>query len=140
MVEMIALLGLIIPALGSFLTPLFTYLGKKQDVTLTGAQSAMNTDVSLSKAYLDAQIEVEQIKASNNQWIGPKIIACAAGELSLIYYGSIVLDSMFKFGWAIDKLPAPWDSYSWIILSSFIVVSPVAPVLSATSAWLTRRA
>jgi hypothetical protein len=136
---LIALLGLLLPAFGSILTPLFGWLNKKQDVTLSGAQSAMGADVTLSKAYLDAQIQAEQIKVANNQWIGPKIIACAAGELSLIYYGAIVLDSMFKFGWAIDKLPAPWDSYSWIILSSFIVVSPVAPVLSATATWLGRK-
>jgi hypothetical protein len=136
---LIALLGLIIPALGSFLTPLFTYLGKKQDVTLSGAQSAMGTDTALSQQYLNAQIEIAQIKAQSNQWIGAKIIAGTAGELSAIYYGSIVLDSMFKFGWQIDKLPAPYDQYSWIILSSFIVVSPIAPVLSGLQTWLTRR-
>ena len=136
---MIALLGLLLPALGGIVAPLFGWLNKKQDVTLSGAQSAMGADVNLSKAYLDAQIQAEQIKVANNQWIGPKIIACAAGELSLIYYGAIVLDSMFKFGWAIDKLPEPWAGYSWIILSSFIVVSPVAPVLSATATWLGRK-
>jgi hypothetical protein len=137
--DMIAILGLILPALGNFLTPLFNYLGKKQDVTLAGAQSAIGADAAMNQAILNAQVQAEQIKATQNAWIGPKIIACTAGELSLIYYGSIVLDSMFKFGWEIDKLPAPWDQYSWVILSSFIVVSPVAPVLSATSAWLGRR-
>jgi hypothetical protein len=136
---MIALLGLILPVFGSVVSPLFSWLNKKQDVTLSGAQSAMGADADISKAYLQAQIQAEQMKVANNQWIGPKIIACAAGELSVIYYGAIVLDSMFKFGWAIDKLPVPWDSYSWIILSSFIVVSPVAPVLSATAAWLGRK-
>src|ERR1019366_5462688 len=136
---MIALLGLVLPVIGNIFPALFGYLGKKQDVTLSGAQSGMAADVNLSKAYFDAQIQAEQIKVANNQWIGPKIIACAAGELSLIYYGAIVLDSMFKFGWAIDKLPEPWAGYSWIILSSFIVVSPVAPVLSATATWLGRK-
>jgi hypothetical protein len=137
---LIALLGLILPALGGFFTPLFSYLGKKQDVTLSGAQIAMSTDVTLSQQYLNAQIEIAQLKEQSNQWIGAKIIAGTAGELSAIYYGSIVLDSMFKFGWQIDKLPEPWNQYCWIILSSFILVSPIAPVLSATSAWLTRRA
>ena len=136
---MFAILGLLIPALGSFLTPLFGYLGKKQDVTLTGAQAAMVADTEVGKTLINAQVETQQIKAAHNDWIGPKIIACAAGELSAFYYGSIVLDSMFHFGWNIAKLPAPWDGYAWIILSSFIIVSPVAPVLSATTAWLTKR-
>jgi len=136
---MLALLGIILPALGSFLTPLFTYLGKKQDVTLSGAQSAMTADTAMNQAYFNAQIQADQIKAAANAWIGPKIIACTAGELCVLYFGSIVLDSMFHFGWNISKLPAPWDGYAWVILSSFIIVSPLAPVASATTAWLTKR-
>ncbi len=136
---MIAILGLILPALGNLFPALFNYLGKKQDISLSGAQSAMGADVELGKATLAAQIQAEQIKATNNAWIGPKIIACLAGELCVFYFGAIVLDSVFHMGWAIAKLPPPWDGYAWVILSSFIVISPVAPVLSATSAWLTRR-
>jgi hypothetical protein len=136
---MIAILGLILPVLGSFLTPLLNYFGKKQDVTLAGAQSAMTTDAAINQAVLNAQIQADQIKAANNNWIGPKIIACTAGELSVLYYGAIILDSMFHFGWNIAKLPAPWDGYAWVILSSFIIVAPTAPALSATMAWLTKR-
>jgi uncharacterized Tic20 family protein len=136
---MIALLGLILPAFGSFLTPMFSWLNKKQDVNLAGAQAAMSTDVEFAKEQWAAEIQLAQIRAASNAWIGPKIIAGTAGEISAIYYGSIVLDSMFHFGWAISKLPDPWAQYSWIILSSFIVVSPVAPVLSATAAWLGRK-
>jgi hypothetical protein len=135
---MIAILGLILPALGNFLTPLFSFLTAKQNVTLAGAQTAMTTDAAINQAVLNAQIQADQIKVANNNWIGPKIIGGTAGELSALYYGSIVLDSMFHFGWDIAKLPSPWDQYAWIILSSFIIVSPVAPVLSATSAWLGR--
>ncbi len=136
---MLAILGLILPAIGSFFTPLFTFLNKKQDVLLSGAQSAMTADTAMNQAYLNAQIQADQIKAAANAWIGPKIIACTAGELSVLYYGSIVLDSMFHLHWNIAKLPTPWDSYAWVILSSFIIVSPIAPVMSATTAWLTKR-
>jgi hypothetical protein len=136
---MIALLGLILPALGNFFPALFGYLGKKQDITLAGAQSAMGADLEIAKASLQAQFQIEQLKSVQNTWIGAKIIAGTAGELSALYYGSIVLESMFHFGWDIDKLPSPWDQYAWIILSSFIIVSPIAPVLSATTAWLSRK-
>lgn len=136
---MIALLGLILPALGSLLTPLFTYLGLKQNATLAGAQAAVTADAVMNQALLNAQIQADQIKATSNNWIGAKIIAGTAGEFSALYYGSIVLDSMFHFGWDIARLPSPWDQYAWLILSSFLIVSPIAPVLSATSAWLGRR-
>ena len=104
---MIAILGLILPALGNLFPALFTYLGKKQDINLSGAQSAMGADVELGKATLAAQIQAEQIKAANNAWIGPKIIACLAGELCVFYFGAIVLDSVFHMGRAIAKLPPP---------------------------------
>ncbi len=136
---MLAILGLILPALGSFFTPLFTYLGKKQDVTLTGAQSAMAADSAISQTYLNAQIQADQIKAANNTWIGAKIIAFLAGEITVIYYGAIVADSVYFHCECIQKMPKVWEDHAWIILSSFILVSPVAPILSATNAWLTRR-
>lgn len=136
---MIALLGLILPTLGSLLTPLFTYLGLKQNVALAGAQASMTADAAMNQALLNAQIQADQIKATSINWIGAKIIAGTAGEFSALYYCSIVLDSMFHFGWDIARLPTPWDQYAWLILSSFLIVSPVAPVLTATSAWLGRR-
>lgn len=140
---MISLLGLILPqlmtGLSQFFPALFSFLAKKQDITLSGFQTAAGADVEMAKAQLQAQLAIEQVKAAQNTWIGAKIIAGFAGEMSALYYASIVLDSMFHFGWQIAKLPPPWDQYSWVILSSFIVVSPVAPVLSATTAWLGRR-
>lgn len=140
---MIALLGLILPGIrdliGNFFPALFGYFGKKQDVTLAGAQAGMSADADIIKAQLQAQIAIDQVRQAQNSWIGAKIIAGTAGEFSAIYYGAIVIDSIFHFGWDIAKLPAPWDQYAWLILSSFIIVSPAAPVLSATTAWLGRR-
>jgi len=136
---MIALLGLLLPAISNIFPAFFSYLGKKQDVTLTGFGQALGGDVELAKAQLQADLAIEQAKAAQNSWIGAKIIGCLAGELTVIYFGSIVIDSMFHLGWGISKLPPPWDDRAWIILQSFIIVSPVAPVLSATSAWLSRR-
>lgn len=136
---MIAILGLIFPIIGQGFSAVAAYFGKKQDVLLEGVKTSLGTDVQLGQSTLDAKVKVEGIKSAQNAWIGAKIIAGSAGELTVFYYGSIVLDSMFHFGWNIAKLPAPWDQYAWIILSSFIVVSPVAPVLSATTAWLGRR-
>jgi hypothetical protein len=106
---MIALFGFIVPALGTFLTSFFLYLGKKQDINLSGAQSGMGADVDIGKATRQAQIQVEQLKFAQNAWIGPKIIACLAGEVTVAYYAAIVLDSIFHLGWNIAKLPAPWD-------------------------------
>jgi hypothetical protein len=56
---MIAILGLILPALGNFLTPLFSFLTAKQNVTLAGAQTAMTADAAINQAVLNAQIQAD---------------------------------------------------------------------------------
>jgi hypothetical protein len=125
--------------IGPIIGPLFSWLNKKQDLNLDGFKTAAGVDLQAYKASLDAQAQANALKASANTWLGARIIAFGAGELSLFYYGAIVIDSMFHFGWGISKLPPPIDQYFWVILSSFVIVSPVAPVLSAASAWLTRK-
>lgn len=137
---MIAIIQAIISGvIGPIIGPLFGWLNKKQDVNLEGFKTGAGIDLEAYKAFLGAQAQANALKASSNTWLGARVIAFSAGELSAVYFGSIVFDSMFHFGWNIAKLPAPWDEYAWIILSSFIIVSPVAPVLSATTVWLGRR-
>ncbi|HXW72381.1 MAG TPA: hypothetical protein VEK34_13220 [Methylocella sp.] len=135
---MIAVLGLVIPVLENLLAPLLSYLGVRQKAILATTQSALEANAEVTHDLINAQIQADQIKAANNSWIGAKIVACMAGELSVFYYGSIVLDSIFHLEWNISKLPAPWDQYTWIILSSFIIVSPIAPTLSVITARLTK--
>jgi len=117
--------------------PLLGYLNKKQDVTLEGFKAASADDRAATQAYLVALNEVNKIKATQQQ-TSPlfALITFTAGAFSVAYFGSIVLDSMFHLGWKIDKLPAPWDGYIWIILQSFVVITPAMPLISATSAWL----
>lgn len=114
---MLAILSLILPGLWNFasgsISGLFVYLTNK-------TSSQATTD----KAQLDAQVATNQVKAYWLATLGPTIVSCMAGEICVIYYGSIVLDSMFHFGWAISKLPPPFDQYFWVILSSFIITTP----------------
>ena len=65
-------------------------------------------------------------------------IAFGAGATVLSYFTAIVCDSMFHLGWEIAKLPAPWDGYAWVILQSFVVMTPAKPLISATAVWLGR--
>ena len=107
--------------------------------TLAGAPSAIsayltnrqNSQLAQTQAELAAITATDQARAQWLTAIGPMIVACTAGELCVIYFGSIVLDSIFHFGWQIAKLPAPWDGYSWIILSSFFLSSPIMAVTSS---------
>jgi hypothetical protein len=101
--------------------------------TLANVPSGISAYLSIRQnaQLAKTQAELSAITATNQaraQWltaIGPMIVACTAGELCVIYFGSIVLDSMLHCGWQIAKLPAPWDGYAWIILSSFCLSSPI---------------
>jgi len=104
-----------------------------------GFKSAVGGDVELGQAFLSAQLETNKLKLAQQASPGMRWITIGAGTIVLIYFGAIVLDSIGHFGWAIAKLPPPWDGYAWIILQSFVVLTPAQPILSATAAWIARR-
>jgi hypothetical protein len=93
-------------------------------------QNKQNTQLVQTQAELSAEVATNQAKAAWLTAIGPMIVSCTAGELCVVYFGSIVLDSMFHLGWNISKLPAPWDGYAWVILSSFFLSSPIMALTS----------
>ncbi|ACB96929.1 hypothetical protein [Beijerinckia indica] len=104
-----------------------------------GFQNAVQADTELGKAFLNAQIETNKIKLAQQASPGMRRITIGAGTIVLIYFGAIVGDSIGHFGWNIAKLPPPWDGYAWIILQSFVVLTPAQPLISAAAAWLSRR-
>jgi hypothetical protein len=119
--------------------PLLGYLGKKQEVRLDGFRNATGFDLEAYKAALDAQIETSRFRAAANAWIGARIITMVAGLPAAVHFGAVMLDSTFRFGWGIPKVPAPYDGYEWAIVQSFFIVAPAMPLVSATAAWLSRK-
>jgi hypothetical protein len=125
--------------ISGFAGPLLGYLGKKEDVKLDGFRNATGFDLDAYKAALDAQIESSRIRATANSWIGARRITMVAGLPAAVHFGAVMLDSTFQFGWAVPKVPAPYDSYEWAIVQSFFIVAPAMPLVSATAAWLSRK-
>ena len=113
------LLTTVVPALWKLgsgaLSGLFGYLTNKQNVQLGEDQASLSALVATNRA-----------KAQWLTSLGPMIVSCTAGEICVFYFGSIVFDSMFHFGWGISKLPPPFDQYFWVILSAFIITTPFA--------------
>lgn len=104
-----------------------------------GLSAAAGADAAIARAWLDAQVETSRLKAAQQASPFMRLIAFGAGATVLVYFAAIVLDSIGHFGWAIAKLPAPWDGYAWTILQSFVVITPAQPLISAVSAWLGRK-
>lgn len=137
---MIQILGSLIQGIASgVLTPLFGYLGKKQDVELDGFKTAAGVDLGAYKAALDAHVEVMRIRASANSWIGARIMVLVFGIPAAIHWAAVFLDSTFRFGWAVPALPGYYAGAEQQIALSFFIVAPAMPLVSATSAWLSRK-
>ncbi len=69
--------------------PVFTYLGKKQDTTLAGFQSAVTADVSQAAAQ-QAFIEATNAeKAQANAWWGPRFLYMLVGTAAALHTAAI---------------------------------------------------
>lgn len=137
---MIAIIGTIVQSfIGGIVGPLFGYLTKRQEVQLDGFRNATGIDLEAYKAALEAKIETSRLRASANSWLGARIITMVAGVPAAMHFGAVMLDSTFRFGWGIPKVPAPYDQYEWAIVQSFFIVAPAMPIVSATAAWLSRK-
>lgn len=135
--------GLIAGALQGIVTgivgPVFSYLGKKQDVTLDGFKSATDEDRQTATAWLDYQERIQALKLQAANWWGPRALYMVVGGSAAIHCAAIFIDSTFRFGWAVPPCPKPYDSYeAWVVGSLFVVSLAKGPI-SAASQWLHRR-
>ncbi len=130
-------------ALSGILQPILGYFTAKQDTTLEGLKAAAGADTALGTAFLNAQVEMAQLKASQNMWFGARLIFLALGALVTIHFGAVVFDSIswnhVVGSWGIAALPKPLDSWEGSIILSFFIVAPAAPVFSAVTSWLHKR-
>ena len=125
--------------------PVFTYLGKKQDTTLAGFQSAVSADVSQAAAQ-QAFIEATNAeKAQANAWWGPRVLYMLVGTTAALHTAAIFLDSTVRFGCGhygclgVPTLPGVYADYERMIVYSLFVVSTIAAPVSAVTQWLHRK-
>ena len=128
--------------------PVFTYLGKKQDTTLAGFQTATGADQASYQAWLNYQVQITAQKAAANNWWGPRLLYMIVGGSAAFHFAAVMLDSVpfwYVLGshvvgsWGVPKLPTPYDTYEgWVVASLFVVSLASGPV-SAATAWLHRK-
>lgn len=112
---------------------LFDYLGKKTDANVLKNQAGITGDIAVNQAALTAYIEerkviaAEKAKLSESLWTVWMIPT--AFLFAIAHFAAIVLDSMLHLGWAIAKLPAPYDQLQWTIIGSVIGVSGISGVI-----------
>ena len=137
---MFGTIGTLLGGLGSsLLTPLLGFLTSKETIELDGFKTAAGLDTEAYKAALAAQVQIAELRAAQNGWWGARLIIMLAGGSAALHFAAVMLDSTFRFGWGVPKVPAPYDGYEWAIVQSFFLLAPAMPLASAVSTWLGRK-
>ena len=143
---MLAWISSVISGLASGIVgPIFTYLGKKEDVTLDGFKSAAGLDTAAYQAALEHDVAIQQLKLQANSWWGPRVLYMIVGLAAVVHAASVFVDSTFRMGcdhygcMGIPKLPPDYFAFEQMVIGSLFVVSLVEKPINALSAmWLGR--
>jgi hypothetical protein len=119
-------------ALDTLLGRVADLLQRKASDDLARHQTGVAADTQIAIAQVNAQIEARKEQAKLMEadrgwwvtaWIRPLIVYPC-----VIHFGAIVIDSTFRFGWGIAKLPPPYDGYEQAIILSFFIARPFEKV------------
>lgn len=145
------MLALILPVLnavfGGVITPFVNaWVGyKKSSLVLEekGFEAGAVADATVMAAALSADVQLNALKIQVYGQPINRLIMFIAGVPPAVHFGMVFLDTILAskifynapfFG--VAKLPAPYDTFEWAIVSSFFLVHAVSIGTSNVSAWL----
>ena len=137
--------GFVQSVVSGLVGPVFTYLGKKQDVTLDGFKEATGADEKAYEAYLTYMAANEAAQAKQRSWWGPQLLVMIVGGTASIHTAMVFLDSTFQFGCGhhgclqVATLPPDYLAYEKMIINWLFGIAVAAPLASSVSAWLHRK-
>ena len=132
-----ALFGLInlIPGLTSAVA---NYLTARANTQLQTYQTGVAADTQIALAQINAQIALGAQQQALliadkgwwvTAWIRPLLI-----YPFVLHCGAIVLDTVFRFGWAIPPLPHPFDAYEGNVLALYVGARTIEKVVRVFTA------
>lgn len=112
-----------------------------------GFEAAAAADAQIMSEALKSDVELNALKARLYGQPINRLIMFIAGVPPAIHFGLVFIDtifaSKFMFGapgpLGIPKLPAPYDTFEWAIVSSFFIVHAVSLGVGNVAAWRERR-
>ncbi len=149
---MAALILPIINALfGGLITPFVNaWVGYKKNALIIeekGFEAATASDAQVMQAALKSDIELNALKAQAFGQPINRLIMSIAGIPPALHFGLVFIDtvlaSKFLLGspgpLGVPKLPSPYDTFEWSIVSSFFLVHAVTLGTSNVAAWRDRK-
>jgi hypothetical protein len=132
--------SLVQSVIGGVLSPIFTYLNKKQDVNLEQFRVASDQERADYLAYVQALGDANKVKVAANNWSGAHFMIYAFGVPPALHWGAVFIASTFtSLGWVIPALPAAYASAEQTIALSFFILAPTLPLVSSAANMLNKR-
>ncbi|MCI0467856.1 MAG: hypothetical protein L0Y57_12765 [Beijerinckiaceae bacterium] len=136
--------------LGSIINPFVQSCIKyKQDklvIDEKGFEAAAKADVGAIQAAIDADVRLAALKVQIYGTPVNRFIIVIAGVPAALHFGLVFIDTILASGFAfgkavigVPKLPAPYDTFEWAIVSSFFLVHAVNLGKSNVSQWFDRQ-
>ncbi|MGH6846754.1 MAG: hypothetical protein ACREC0_04730 [Methylocella sp.] len=148
------MLALIIPilnsVLGGIIKPFVAAWADYERTKLTtgeaGFAAAAAADSAVMQAALTADVQLSAMKVQVYGTLSYRVITLVAGLPPAVHFGLVYIDTILAskaflgaayFG--VPKLPAPYDTFEWAIVSSFFLVHAVNLAKSSVASWLGRK-
>ena len=116
-----SILGIVI---NGVLSPLFAFLGKKSDASVSKEQidrTADSTDLQTEAGSVAAS---NQAKAAASGWWGWHVMVMAFGLPAALHWGALFWVSTFPWlGWTVQAVPATYANAEITIALSFFVLT-----------------
>ncbi|MGQ0446139.1 MAG: hypothetical protein ACT4O2_13695 [Beijerinckiaceae bacterium] len=111
-----------------------------------GFEAATKSDAAIMQAALKADVQMAALKVQLYGTPTFRIITLVAGLPPAIHFGLVYIDTILAskaflgaayFG--VPKLPTPYDTFEWAVVSSFFLVHAVNLGKSNVASWLGRK-
>jgi hypothetical protein len=145
------MLSIIIPILNSvlggiikpFVAAWTDYERTKLTTGEAGFDAAAKSDAAVMQAALTADVQLSAMKVQVYGTLSYRVITLVAGLPPAVHFGLVYIDTILAskaflgaayFG--VPKLPAPYDTFEWAVVSSFFLVHAVNLGKSNVASWL----
>ena len=148
------MLAIIIPILNSvlggiikpFVAAWTDYERTKLTTGEAGFEKAAAADAQIMQASLVSDVQLAAMKVKVYGTLSYRVITLVAGLPPAVHFGLVYIDTILAskaflgaayFG--VPKLPTPYDTFEWAVVSSFFLVHALGPRASNVSAWLGKK-
>lgn len=127
--------------IGGVLSPITSFLAKKQDVTLEEYKSLTAAERDEYASYIAGLRGSNEAKVQAGGWWGAHLMIYLFGIPAVLHWGAVFLVSTFPtwLPYVIPALPAAYANAEQTIALSFFILAPAMPIVTSVARMLNRK-